>query len=151
MPKRITCLESIDDLTVTPRITDYVDQILLCDSGLNFCIWHFRNSLFAQLDRRTLLRLYVPGFQRQVFNHVEILSEPSKKLKPLTFPKNQFGRAMNSHQPSSSNDKINFKLNCIDTQFAKLEAFKASLSSKRYFQCFHNVNQYTKSYIFLEN
>ena len=33
------------------------------------------------MDRRTLLCLYVPGLQRQVFKHVELLSEQSKELK----------------------------------------------------------------------
>ena len=33
------------------------------------------------LDRRTILSLYVPGFQRQVFKHVKILSERSKEMK----------------------------------------------------------------------
>ena len=33
------------------------------------------------LDRRTILCLYVPGFQRQVFKHVKILSERSKEKK----------------------------------------------------------------------
>ena len=33
------------------------------------------------LDRSTILCLYVPGFQSQVFNHVKILSERSKKIK----------------------------------------------------------------------
>ena len=31
------------------------------------------------LDRRTILCLYVPGFQRQVFKHVKTLSKRSKK------------------------------------------------------------------------
>ena len=52
------------------------------------------------LDKHTLLCLYVPGFQRQVSKHVEILSERSKEMKnrrrtrgafflrnPLTFHK----------------------------------------------------------------
>ena len=33
------------------------------------------------LDRRTILYLYVSGFQRQVFNHVGIFSERSQKKK----------------------------------------------------------------------
>ena len=33
------------------------------------------------LNRRTILCLYVPGFQRQVSKHVIILSERSKKMK----------------------------------------------------------------------
>ena len=33
------------------------------------------------LDRSTILCLYVPGFQRQVFKHVKILSERSKESK----------------------------------------------------------------------
>ena len=33
------------------------------------------------LDRRTILCLYVPGFHRQVFKPVEILSERSKESK----------------------------------------------------------------------
>ena len=33
------------------------------------------------LDRRTILCLYVPGFHGQVFKHVKILSERSKKMK----------------------------------------------------------------------
>ena len=33
------------------------------------------------LDRSTILCLYVPGFQRQVFKHVEILSERSNESK----------------------------------------------------------------------
>ena len=33
------------------------------------------------LDRSTILCLYVPGFQRQVFKHVTILSERSKRRK----------------------------------------------------------------------
>ena len=33
------------------------------------------------LDRSTILCLYVPGFQRQVFIHVKILSERSKRRK----------------------------------------------------------------------
>ena len=33
------------------------------------------------LDRRTILCLYIPGFQRQVFNYVKILSERSKESK----------------------------------------------------------------------
>ena len=31
------------------------------------------------LDRRLILCLYVPGFQRQIFKHVKVLSERSKK------------------------------------------------------------------------
>ena len=33
------------------------------------------------LDRSTIWCLYVPGFQRQVFKHVKILSERSKESK----------------------------------------------------------------------
>ena len=33
------------------------------------------------LDRRSILCLYVPGFQRQVFKHIKILSERSKENK----------------------------------------------------------------------
>ena len=33
------------------------------------------------LDRRTNLRLFVTGFQRQNFKHVNFLSERSKKMK----------------------------------------------------------------------
>ena len=33
------------------------------------------------LDRSTILCLYVPGFQRQVFKYVKILSELSKRRK----------------------------------------------------------------------
>ena len=33
------------------------------------------------LDWRTILCRYVPGFQRQVFKHVKILSERSKESK----------------------------------------------------------------------
>ena len=33
------------------------------------------------LDRSTILCLYVPGFQRQVFKHVKILSERSQRRK----------------------------------------------------------------------
>ena len=33
------------------------------------------------LDRRTILCLYVSGFQKQVFKHVKILSERSKEMK----------------------------------------------------------------------
>ena len=33
------------------------------------------------MDRRTVLCLYVPGFSKQVFKHVSILSEPSPKIK----------------------------------------------------------------------
>ena len=33
------------------------------------------------LDRSAFLCLYVPGFQRQVFKHVKILSERSKESK----------------------------------------------------------------------
>ena len=33
------------------------------------------------LDRSTILCLYVPGFQRQVFTHVKILSERSMESK----------------------------------------------------------------------
>ena len=33
------------------------------------------------LDRSSVLCLYVPGFQRQVFKHVQILSEQSKENK----------------------------------------------------------------------
>ena len=33
------------------------------------------------LDRCTILCLYVPGFHRKVFKHVEILSERSKGMK----------------------------------------------------------------------
>ena len=33
------------------------------------------------LDRSTILCLYVPGFQRQVFKHVKTLSERSKESK----------------------------------------------------------------------
>ena len=32
-------------------------------------------------DRRTILCLYVPGFHRQVFKHVKILWEQSKRMK----------------------------------------------------------------------
>ena len=32
------------------------------------------------LDRRTILCLYVPGFQSQVFKHDKILSEQSKRM-----------------------------------------------------------------------
>ena len=32
-------------------------------------------------DRRTILCLYVPGFSRQVYKHVKILSERSKESK----------------------------------------------------------------------
>ena len=35
----------------------------------------------SALDRRTILCLYVPGFQRQVFKQVKILSERSKEIK----------------------------------------------------------------------
>ena len=38
----------------------------------------FQSSL---LDRRTVVFLYAPGLQRQVFKHVENLSERSKKMK----------------------------------------------------------------------
>ena len=37
--------------------------------------------LNCALDRRTILFLYVPGFQRKVFKHVKILSERSKEMK----------------------------------------------------------------------
>ena len=33
------------------------------------------------LDMRTILCLYVPGFQRQVFKHVKIVLERSKEMK----------------------------------------------------------------------
>ena len=33
------------------------------------------------LERRTILCLYVPAFQRQVFKHVKILSERLKEMK----------------------------------------------------------------------
>ena len=33
------------------------------------------------LDRRTILGLYVAGFQKQVFKNVKILSEQSKEMK----------------------------------------------------------------------
>ena len=33
------------------------------------------------VDRSTILGLYVPGFQRQVFKHVKILLERSKRRK----------------------------------------------------------------------
>ena len=33
------------------------------------------------LDMRTILCLYVPGFQTQVFKHIKILSEGSKEMK----------------------------------------------------------------------
>ena len=44
---------------------------------LHFCITRPN----CALDRSTFLCLYVPGFQRQVFNHVKILSERSKESK----------------------------------------------------------------------
>ena len=54
----------------------------------NFCQLNFRlfyNSSITRpncaLDRCTILCLYVPGFQRQVFKHVEILSERLKRMK----------------------------------------------------------------------
>ena len=43
---------------------------LACITRLNFA-----------LDRSSVLCLYVPGFQRQVFKHVQILSEQSKENK----------------------------------------------------------------------
>ena len=33
------------------------------------------------LDRRTILCMHVPGFQRQVFKNVKILSERSNEMK----------------------------------------------------------------------
>ena len=33
------------------------------------------------LDRRTILCLYIPGFQSHVFKHVKILSKRLKKMK----------------------------------------------------------------------
>ena len=41
---------------------------------------HFR-CMEVNPGRRTILFLYVPGFQRQVFTHVKILSERSKEIK----------------------------------------------------------------------
>ena len=35
----------------------------------------------CDLDRRTILCLYVPGFQRQVFKHVKVLTKQSKESK----------------------------------------------------------------------
>ena len=35
----------------------------------------------CELDRRTILCLHAPGFQRQVFKHVKFLSERSNELK----------------------------------------------------------------------
>ena len=60
------------------------------------------------LDGRIILFLYIPGFQRQVFKHIKILSERSKKIKEqktnkgsvlveestITFKKAQFGFLM---------------------------------------------------------
>ena len=45
---------------------------------LYLCKHHITRPNCA-LDRRTILCLYVSGFQRQVFKHVEILSERSKE------------------------------------------------------------------------
>ena len=41
----------------------------------------FITRLTCAQDRPTILCLYVPGFHRQVFKHVKILSEQSKRMK----------------------------------------------------------------------
>ena len=54
------------------------------------------------LDRRTILCLNVPGFQSQVFKHVKILSERSKKVKEQKNNKGSFlvaESAYNSQHP----------------------------------------------------
>ena len=45
-----------------------------------FSTRHITRPNYA-LDRSTILCLYVPGFQRQVFKHLKILSERSKESK----------------------------------------------------------------------
>ena len=70
---------------------DVLNQILVCFNRLVQILAYFDFVylfLFiprpiCALDRRTILCLYVPGFQRQIFNHVEILSERSKKMREL--------------------------------------------------------------------
>ena len=44
----------------------------------------FKQNMMRQncaLDRSTILYVYVPGFQRQIFEHFKFLSERSKGLK----------------------------------------------------------------------
>ena len=72
----------------------------------------------SALDMSTILCLYVPGFQRQVFKHVKVLSERSKESKEQKKNKRsvlvaetaynaqnaQFGLVMGDIGPFVSND-----------------------------------------------
>ena len=78
-----------DLITVGPLHSEKFEWYWLYLYVVQFAWKHFlgganRSSITrpnCALDRRSNLCLYVPGFQRQVFTHVENLSERSKEMK----------------------------------------------------------------------
>ena len=60
-------------------------MVIKLDAKPTLFLYRFLISIITRpncaLDKPTLLCLYVPGFQRQVFKHVKILSERSKESK----------------------------------------------------------------------
>ena len=54
------------------------------------------------LDKRTILCLYVPDFQRQVLKHVKILSERSKECKDQKKNKESFLLAESAHNAQNA-------------------------------------------------
>ena len=80
----------IGNYTVTFEFISIICNLTWYNFRLPWSIDYFRNknskatSIMrpnCALDRRTILCLFIPGFQRQVFKHGKILSERSKRLK----------------------------------------------------------------------
>ena len=66
-------------------------EILMLQPEINFPgTLRIITRLNCALDRSTILCLYAPGFQSQVFKHVKILSKQSKKIKEQKKNKGSF-------------------------------------------------------------
>ena len=99
-----------------------IPQILI---GLGWVINHIKALTVitkpnCALDRRTILCLYVPRFQRQFFKHVKILSERSKKIKEQK-KKNKLGFLVKESAYNSQNTQFGLVMSLIRTTLKNLK------------------------------